>query len=238
MPLHGTGGRVGILKISEPGRVGAAVPYLVCSSDLSGFKFDPFNPNLLVTASDDTKIKGWILPEDGLDKENPVTKPDWTLGAPTMEKISLVLFHPRAKDVLLSASMDRDDPTIRLWDLKAQKEKLAIKGHKDTVCHVRSEDWTTPLEKYHFSNHFFFFVANRRFLAVLSITTAPRLYLFVKTKRFESGVQSRENFCKRGQTTIVSGHAECSGWESRMWLRVSALEGKKERSIFFGTRLL
>ncbi|GJJ78988.1 coronin-7 [Entomortierella parvispora] len=133
LPLHGTGGRVGILKISEPGRVGAAVPYLVCSSDLSGFKFDPFNPNLLVTASDDTKIKGWILPDDGLDKENPVTKPNWTLGAPTMEKISLVLFHPRAKDVLLSASMDRDDPTIRLWDLKAQKEKLAIKGHKATI---------------------------------------------------------------------------------------------------------
>ena len=121
------------MKRSEPGRIGAAVPYLVCSSDLLGFKFDPFNPNLLVTASDDTKIKGWVLPEEGLDGENPVTKADWTLGSPTMDKISLIMFHPRARDVLLSASMDREDPTIRLWDLKAQKERLAIKGHKDAI---------------------------------------------------------------------------------------------------------
>lgn len=133
LPLHGSGGRIGILKTSEPGRVGTKIPSLVCSSDLTGFKFDPFNHNLLVTASDDTKIKGWIIPEEGIDNENDVTKPDWVLSAPSMDKISLVLFHPRAKNVLLSASMDRSDPTIRLWDLKTQEEKLAIKGHKDVI---------------------------------------------------------------------------------------------------------
>ncbi|KAG0286511.1 Coronin-7 [Linnemannia gamsii] len=133
LPLHGSGGRIGILKTSEPGRVGNKIPSLVCSSDLTGFKFDPFNHNLLVTASDDTKIKGWIIPDDGIDKESDATKPDWVLSAPSMDKISLVLFHPRAKDVLLSASMDRSDPTIRLWNLKTQEEKLAIKGHKDVI---------------------------------------------------------------------------------------------------------
>ncbi|KAG9069608.1 Coronin-7 [Linnemannia hyalina] len=133
LPLNGSGGRIGILKTSEPGRVGTKIPSLVCSSDLTGFKFDPFNHNLLVTASDDTKIKGWIIPEDGIDSENDATKPDWVLSAPSMDKISLVLFHPRAKDVLLSASMDRSDPTIRLWNLKTQEEKLAIKGHKDVI---------------------------------------------------------------------------------------------------------
>jgi len=118
--------------------VGTKIPSLVCSSDLSGFKFDPFNPNLLVTASDDAKIKGWILSDDGIDKEADVTKPDWVLSSPTMDKISLILFNPRARDVLLSASMDRNDPTIRLWNLKTQEEKLAIKGHKDVVCIVRT----------------------------------------------------------------------------------------------------
>ncbi|KAF9540772.1 Coronin-7 [Mortierella hygrophila] len=133
LPLNGSGGRIGILKTSEPGRVGTKIPSLVCSSDLTGFKFDPFNHNLLITASDDTKIKGWIIPEDGIDSENDATKPNWVLSAPSMDKISLVLFHPRAKDVLLSASMDRSDPTIRLWNLKTQEEKLAIKGHKDVI---------------------------------------------------------------------------------------------------------
>ncbi|KAF9901822.1 Coronin-7, partial [Lobosporangium transversale] len=127
LPLQATGGRVGILKTTEPGRV-TKVPSLVCSSDLLSFKFDPFNHNLLVTASDDAKIKGWIIPEEGLDHENDVTKPEWVLGSPTMDKISLIQFHPQAKDVLLSASMDRNDPTLRLWDLKAQKEVVTIKA--------------------------------------------------------------------------------------------------------------
>ncbi|KAI7832196.1 hypothetical protein BC939DRAFT_498288 [Gamsiella multidivaricata] len=133
LPLQGTGGRIGILRASEPGRVGNKIPSLVCSGDLMGFKFDPFDPNLLVTASEDCKIKGWVIPDDGLDKENDVTKPDWVLGAPTMEKITLVLFHPLAKDVLLSASTDRGDPTLRLWNLEAQKEMIAIKGHRDVI---------------------------------------------------------------------------------------------------------
>lgn len=133
LPLHGTGGRIGILKASEPGRIGK-IPAIVCSSDLLAFKFDPFNPNLLVTASDDTKIKGWIIPEDGLNKEeNDVTKPEWVLSAPTMDKISTIKFHPTARNVLLSASMDRDDPTLRLWDLKEKKAEVTIKGHKDAV---------------------------------------------------------------------------------------------------------
>ena len=133
LPLHGTGGRIGILKASEPGRIGK-IPAIVCSSDLLAFKFDPFNPNLLVTASDDTKIKGWIIPEDGLNKEeSDVTKPEWVLSAPTMDKISTIKFHPTARNVLLSASMDRDDPTLRLWDLKDQKAVVTIKGHKDAV---------------------------------------------------------------------------------------------------------
>ncbi|KAF9190083.1 Coronin-7 [Haplosporangium sp. Z 767] len=133
LPLHGSGGRIAILKTTEPGRVGAKMPSLVCSSDLLGFKFDPFDPHLLVTASNDAKIKGWIIPHDGLNKENDVTKPDWILEAPTMDKISLIMFHPKARNVLLSASADRSDPTLRLWDLKSQKEMVAIKGHKDVI---------------------------------------------------------------------------------------------------------
>ncbi|KAF9945979.1 Coronin-7 [Mortierella alpina] len=133
LPLHGPGGRIGILKTTEPGRVGTKVPSLVCSSELHSFKFDPFNPNLLVTASDDAKIKGWLLPEEGLDRESDTTKPAWVLSASTMDKITLILFHPRAKDVLLSASMDRNDPTLRLWDLEAQTEKVTMKGHTDVI---------------------------------------------------------------------------------------------------------
>ncbi|KAI8358606.1 hypothetical protein B0O80DRAFT_382482, partial [Mortierella sp. GBAus27b] len=132
LPLQGSGGRVGILKTTEPGRVDNKIHSLVCSSELLSFKFDPFNPNLLVTASDDARIKAWTIPEGGLE-ENDVTKPDWVLESPTMDKISLILFHPRARDVLLSASMDRNDPTLRLWNLKDRKEVVSFKGHKDMI---------------------------------------------------------------------------------------------------------
>ncbi|KAF9972289.1 Coronin-7 [Actinomortierella ambigua] len=133
LALSGSGGRVGILKADEPGRVEVRIPSIVCGSDLTGFKFDPFDHHLLVTASEDAKLKGWKIPEDGLDKENDTTTPTWSLGTGSMDKISTILFHPRAKDVLLSASSDRGHPTIRLWDLKEQKEKLSIQAHKDTI---------------------------------------------------------------------------------------------------------
>ncbi|KAG0224458.1 Coronin-7 [Actinomortierella wolfii] len=133
LALNGSGGRVGILKASEPGRVEVKIPSVVCGSDLTGFKFDPFDHHLLVTSSDDAKLKGWRIPEEGLDKESDTTVPSWSLGTGTMDKISTILFHPRAKDVLLSASSDRGNPTIRLWDLKEQKEKVSMKGHKDTI---------------------------------------------------------------------------------------------------------
>ncbi|KAG0257166.1 Coronin-7 [Actinomortierella ambigua] len=134
LALSGSGGRVGVLRADEPGRVEVKIPSIVCGSDLTGFKFDPFDHHLLVTSSEDAKLKGWKIPEEGLDRENDTTTPTWTLGAGSMDKITTIAFHPRAKDVLLSASSDRGHPTIRLWDLKEQKEKVVIKAaHKDTI---------------------------------------------------------------------------------------------------------
>lgn len=170
--------------------MGTKIPSLVCSSDLTGFKFDPFNHNLLVTASDDTKIKGWIIPEDGIDKECDVTKPDWVLSAPPMDKISLVLFHPRAKGVLLSASMDRNDPTIRLWNLETQEEKLAIKGHKDVVCLLDMTAiffYKLLLDNSQCINAIAVTFIPYRSSAATSTIMVTRLYQCAKTRKFESG---------------------------------------------------
>lgn len=51
-----------------------------------------------------------------------------------MDKLNLVEFHPTSRDVLLTASQDLDNPTIRIWDLKEQKVKIKLDNiHKSTI---------------------------------------------------------------------------------------------------------
>jgi coronin-7 len=48
VPISGPGGRVGIIVTAKPGRLPTKIPSVLCGSPVD-FKFDPFDPNVLVT---------------------------------------------------------------------------------------------------------------------------------------------------------------------------------------------
>lgn len=50
------------------------------------------------------------------------------------EKVYFVRFHPLASDLIATASYDM---TVRLWDLKQQKEVLRLDDHQDQVYNTR-----------------------------------------------------------------------------------------------------
>ncbi|KAI8973262.1 hypothetical protein BDF20DRAFT_638541 [Mycotypha africana] len=132
LPLSGPGGRIGIINAKKPGRLPAHIPCLLCNSEVSNFKFDPFNENILVTVSNDNKIRLWEIPEDGIEED--VAEPKCVLRASNMDKIQLIEFHPNSKDVLLTTSNDLGSPSIRIWDLQAQKDEITLTGqHKDII---------------------------------------------------------------------------------------------------------
>lgn len=80
------------------------------------FDFNPFHEHLIASASDDTTIKIWGIPEGGLTE---------TCVEPLVDlvghgrKVTLINFHPTANNVLASTSSDF---TVRLWDIEKGSE--------------------------------------------------------------------------------------------------------------------
>ncbi|KAI9364130.1 hypothetical protein BD770DRAFT_379332 [Pilaira anomala] len=126
VPISGPGGRVAIINADKPGRLPTLLPCLMCGSEVTNFKFDPFNDSILVTVSNDNKIRVWEIPEGGIEED--VAEPKFTLEARSMDKIHLLEFHPTSKDILLTTSDDLGKPAIRIWNLSSKKDELTFSG--------------------------------------------------------------------------------------------------------------
>jgi len=88
--------------------------------------FSPFNDYLIASASEDSKVFIYSIPEElGEEDIDPVVRLT-THG----RKVGQVLFNPVAENVLLSASTDL---TMKLWDIEKGVEKQTITGHLEIV---------------------------------------------------------------------------------------------------------
>ncbi|CAK4082553.1 unnamed protein product [Aphanomyces euteiches] len=76
------------------------------------FDFNPFHEHLIASASDDTTVKVWGIPEGGLTETMTEPLVDLTGHG---RKVTLLNFHPTASNVLVSTSADY---TVRLWDIE------------------------------------------------------------------------------------------------------------------------
>ncbi|KAK9479953.1 hypothetical protein V1514DRAFT_290574 [Lipomyces japonicus] len=128
------GGAFAVIPLEEKGKVPDQIPlFRGHTATVLDTDWNPFDDNVLASASDDGKIGIWRVPENfSLHTEpgspivdvNPVSK----LSGHT-RKVGHVLFHPTASNVLASAS---GDYTVKLWDVESGKPKTTLK-HKDIV---------------------------------------------------------------------------------------------------------
>jgi hypothetical protein len=65
--------------------------------------FNPFAPHVIVTGSDDTAIKAWSVPAEGIAA--PITSSDYTFEC-RQKKDTLLNWHPTASNVLMSCFAD------------------------------------------------------------------------------------------------------------------------------------
>lgn len=97
--------------------------------------FNPFNDNIIISGSDDTKIGLWKIPEDysfhnytdgdGNTKDvEPVA-----LYSGHKRKVGHVQFHPTAENIAASSSLDY---TVKLWDVETGSDKITLE-HNDLV---------------------------------------------------------------------------------------------------------
>ncbi|KAJ1537172.1 hypothetical protein HK096_003211 [Nowakowskiella sp. JEL0078] len=124
----GPGGRVAVLDSKSSGRLPAVIPCIVCGSDVTDFKFDPFNSSKLLTGSDDGNVRIWNIPDSGFGNGQLQSISFSAHNA----KISLLVFHPSIQDLLLTASPGISAPVITLWNLITYKPILSI-PHPDIV---------------------------------------------------------------------------------------------------------
>lgn len=116
------GGSFIVLRLDEVGRSTSDHPK-VCGhvQDVLDVAWNPFDDNMIASSSEDTTVKIWNIPDKGLDED--LNDPLLTLEGIHQRKVHIVLWHPVASNILLSASYD---PLIVIWNLETGEAAKVI----------------------------------------------------------------------------------------------------------------
>ncbi|CAG9782241.1 unnamed protein product [Diatraea saccharalis] len=126
------GSSMAVLPLDDCGRKSKTMPLLHAHSDtITDMEFSPFHDGLLLTGSQDSLVKIWHIPPEGL-KES-LSTPECTLSQ-KQRRVENVGFHPAADGLIHVASGHE----FALWDLTKQKEVFVNKDHAEVI---QSTSW-------------------------------------------------------------------------------------------------
>ncbi|XP_026328074.1 coronin-7 isoform X1 [Hyposmocoma kahamanoa] len=126
------GSSMAVLPLDDCGRKSKTMPLLHAHSDtITDMEFSPFHDGLLLTGSQDSLVKVWHIPPEGL-KES-LSTPECTLSQ-KQRRVENVGFHPVADGLIHVASGHE----LALWDLTKQKEAFVNKDHSEVI---QSTSW-------------------------------------------------------------------------------------------------
>lgn len=100
--------------------------------DVLDVAWNPFDDNMIASSSEDTTVKIWQIPDQGLGKEI-LEEPLLSLEGVHQRKVHQILWHPVASNILLSASFD---PLIVIWNLESGEAVQEIDCHPDNIFSV------------------------------------------------------------------------------------------------------
>uniref|UniRef100_A0A2A4JVU7 Coronin n=1 Tax=Heliothis virescens TaxID=7102 RepID=A0A2A4JVU7_HELVI len=126
------GSSMAVLPLDDCGRKSKTMPLLHAHSDtITDMEFSPFHDGLLLTGSQDSLVKIWHIPPEGL-KES-LSTPECTLSQ-KQRRVENVGFHPVADGLIHVASGHE----LALWDLTKQKEAFVNRDHMEVI---QSTSW-------------------------------------------------------------------------------------------------
>jgi coronin-1B/1C/6 len=97
------------------------------SAPILDFEFNPFHDQVIATASEDSTVKIWGIPDEGVTTNISTPLVDLT---GHNRKVTLLRFHPTAGNVLASASGDQ---TVKIWDIESGSEMNSSSCHSDLI---------------------------------------------------------------------------------------------------------
>lgn len=123
------GGAIGVTPMSFSGKLPQQGNPLITGHKAAVLDLDwnPFNDNLLASASEDCYIKIWNVPDGGLTEH--MTEPVQALQG-HRRKVGGVRFHPCASNILASTSQDY---TLKLWDIEKGETTVTLDGPTDII---------------------------------------------------------------------------------------------------------
>ncbi|TPP60830.1 Coronin [Fasciola gigantica] len=117
------GGAFLVLPVDRVGRVERDAPLVAGhKASVLDVQWCPHNDDLIASASEDTTVKVWQIPEGGLEPKTNLTVPIADLVA-HQRRVGLVVWHPTAEHVLLSAGADN---MVYIWNVATEEPLVEI----------------------------------------------------------------------------------------------------------------
>ncbi|KAF0692949.1 hypothetical protein As57867_015978, partial [Aphanomyces stellatus] len=135
--IQAGGGAFAVIPYEKHGKIDPDMPLVGGHRGaIMDFDFNPFHEHLIASASDDTTVKVWGIPEGGLTETMTEPLVDLTGHG---RKVTLVNFHPTASNVLASTSADY---TVRLWDIEKGSEIVNMEYNTENLVQDLAWSWT------------------------------------------------------------------------------------------------
>jgi len=124
----GGGGSFVVLPLEKSGRVGQAASKVAGhAGPVLDIRWNPFNDNIIASASEDCLVKLWYIPDGGLASD---LRDSLMVLSGHQRRVSILEWHPTAENVLLSAAHDH---TLILWNVARGDPVQVINCHPDTI---------------------------------------------------------------------------------------------------------
>lgn len=205
------GGAFLVLPLEKLGRVDMNAPRVTGHKmDVLDLAWNPFDDNMIASSSEDTTVKIWQIPDGGLTQN--LDTPLLELKGPHQRRVGIVMWHPVANNVLLSAS---HDPLICIWNLETGECVTEIDCHPDLIFSV---SWNRDGSK----------LATTCKDKQIRIIDARSGNVIAKNKGHEGAKPQRVAFCDKYNCVFTSGFSKMSDRQYGVWddktLKEKALE--------------
>lgn len=129
----GGGGAAAVIPLKSTGKLQDVALFDGHSAPVLDVAFSPFNDYILATASEDSTVKIWSIPEEGPKAGSHQQAAQELRGHG--RKAGSVTFNPVANNILATSAIDFK---VKVWDIEAGIEKCNVDGHSGII---QSVEW-------------------------------------------------------------------------------------------------